>query len=125
MNLRCRSLPFVAAAVVTVTLGFGAGPASSTTASPTLDVSPTIVKRGASFTVTGSHWRREAPVRLLIGRPHSGATYVATVRTTSRGTFRRKLTPPAWVQARTGRWVLLACRRDCRIKAVKNFRIVR
>src|SRR5688500_18778045 len=125
MNLRRPALTVVAAAALTASLVLGAGPASSTTANPTVDVSPTTVKRGSSFTVTGSGWRREAPVRLLIGRPRSEATYVATVRTTSRGTFRRKLTPPAWVQARTGRWVLLACRRDCRIKAVKNFRIVR
>ena len=124
MSLQRAAFPLVAA-VLTAAFALGAGPASSTTANPTVDVTPTIVKRGAKITVTGSHWRREAPVRLLIGPPRSEATYVTTVRTTSRGTFRRRLTPPAWVQARVGRWVLLACRRDCRIKAVKSFRIVR
>lgn len=99
--------------------------ASSATAKPTVQVSPSSVKRGKAITVTGSHWARRATVDLLIGPPQSEATRVATVRTTSGGAFRRKLVPPAWVQARIGRWVLLACRRDCRVKASATFRIVR
>jgi len=99
-------------------------PVTRATAHPTVAVSPTTVPRGHAITVTGAGWRPRANVALLIGPPRSEATRVATVRTTSRGTFRRTLTPPAWVQAHRGRWVLLACRRDCRIKAVKSFRIV-
>lgn len=100
-------------------------PASSASTHPRVGVSPTTVKRGQAITVTGSYWRRSAEVQLLIGPPRSEAGLVATVRTTSRGTFRRRLTPPAFVQRRLGRWVLLACRRDCRVKAVKNFTLVR
>jgi hypothetical protein len=100
-------------------------PASSTSSHPRLSVSPTTVKRGQAITVTGSGWHRSANVQLLIGPPRSEGTLVATVRTTSRGTFRRRLTPPTFVQRRLGRWVLLACRRDCRVKAVKSFTLVR
>ena len=46
-------------------------------------------------------------------------------RSAANRTFKRKLTPPAFVQARSGRWVLLACRRECRIKAVHSFRVTR
>ena len=100
-------------------------PASSATANPTVAVSPASVRRGEAITVTGANWRRSATVQLLIGPPRSEGTLVATARTTSRGTFRRRFTPPAFVQRRLGRWVLLACRRDCRIKAVRSFRLVR
>lgn len=100
-------------------------PASSAAAAPTVAVSPKSVKRGQAITVTGSRWRRSANVQILIGPPRSEGTVVATVRTTRSGTFRRRLTPPRFVQRRLGRWVLLACRRDCRIKAVKSFHLVR
>lgn len=100
-------------------------PASSAATHPRVSVSPATVERGQAITVTGSGWRRSASVQLLIGPPRSEGTLVATVRTTSRGTFRRRLEPPAFVQRRLGRWVLLACRRDCRIKAVKSFTLVR
>lgn len=99
--------------------------ASGASVHPKVSVSPTTVQRGHAITVTGSGWRRSANVQLLIGPPRSEGTRVATVRTTTRGTFRRRLTPPAFVQRRLGRWVLLACRRDCRIKAVKSFTLVR
>jgi len=99
--------------------------ASSATAKPGVHVSPSSVKRGKAITVTGSHWPRRATVDLLIGPPRSEATRVAGVRTTSGGSFRRTLVPPAWVQARLGTWVLLACRRDCRVKATATFRLTR
>ncbi len=99
--------------------------ASSAAAKPTARVAPSIVKRGQAITVTGAHWPRNVTVQLLIGPPQSEAERVGSARTTSRGTFRRKLVPPAWVQARLGRWVLLACRRDCRVKATATFRLSR
>jgi hypothetical protein len=99
--------------------------ASSASASPSVRVSPESVQRGEAIVVTGRGWRRTADVELLIGPPRSEGKLVATVRTTSQGTFRRRLTLPAFVQRRLGRWVLLACRRGCRVKAVKSFHLVR
>jgi len=64
-------------------------------------------------------------VQLLIGPPRSEAEHVATARTTSSGTFRRTFVPPAWAQERLGRWIVLACRRDCRVKATASFRLTR
>jgi hypothetical protein len=92
---------------------------------PSATVTPTSVKRGKPITVTGSHWPRRVTVQLLIGPPQSEAEPVARVRTTRSGTFRRTFVPPAFVQARLGRWILLACRRDCRVKAMASFRLTR
>lgn len=91
-------------------------------ARPTVSVSPTTVVRGGSLLVTGRHWTPRATVQLLIGPPRSEADPVATARATATGTFRRRL--PIARGARTGRFVLLACRRSCRIKASASFRIV-
>ena len=119
------AIAVVAAVSLAGTVWPASQPKRRAAANPTVDVAPAIVKRGHAITVTGSRWRRRATVELLIGPPRSEGTHVATVRTTSTGTFKRKLTPPAFVQARTGRWVLLACRRECRIKAVHSFRVTR
>lgn len=99
--------------------------ASSTTAQPAVRVSPASVARGHAITVTGKHWPRRVTVQLLIGPPQSEAEPVATARTTSTGTFRRRFVPPPYIQARLGRWVLLACRRECRVKATATFRLTR
>jgi len=81
------------------------------------------VKRGHRIVVTGRHWPRSAIVELLIGPPNSEADRVGRARTTNAGTFRRYLRiSPATTP---GRWVLLGCRRECRVKAVNSFRVTR
>ncbi|MCU0258335.1 MAG: hypothetical protein MUF56_04845 [Solirubrobacteraceae bacterium] len=120
-----RSRPLLLFATLTFLLGppgAPADPAPAAAARPTVAVSPTTVVRGGSVLVTGRRWAPRATVQLLIGPPRSEADPVATVRTTSAGTFRRRL--PIAAGARTGRFVLLACRRSCRIKASASFRIV-
>ena len=99
--------------------------ALSASTKPTVRVAPSVVKRGQAITVTGSHWPKRVTVQLLIGPPQAGAERFGSARTTSRGTFSRKLVLPAWVQARLGRWVVLGCRRDCRVKATASFRLTR
>jgi hypothetical protein len=89
---------------------------------PSVSVSPTIVLRGDSLTVTGRHWPRRTRVELLIGPPRSEASHVAWVTTTSSGALRKRL--PIARRGATGRFVLLACRRSCRVKAQASFRIV-
>jgi hypothetical protein len=80
------------------------------------------VVRGGSILVTGRHWAPRATVQLLIGPPRSEADPVGSVRTTAAGTFRRRL--PIAAGARPGRYVLLACRRSCRVKASATLRIL-
>jgi hypothetical protein len=92
-------------------------------AAPSVRISPLVVQRGHTITVTGRNWARNAIVDLLIGPPQSEATPVGRARTTSAGTFRRHLRISRTTAP--GRWVLLGCRRDCRVKAVKSFRVTR
>ena len=92
-------------------------------AAPSVRISPLVVQRGHTITVTGRNWARNAIVDLLIGPPQSEAISVGRARTTSAGTFRRRLRISRTTVP--GRWVLLGCRRDCRVKAVKSFRVTR
>lgn len=89
---------------------------------PSVSVSPTSVVPGHSVLVTGRHWPRRVRVELLIGPPQSEASHVAWVTTTSSGTLRKRLAIAR--RAATGRFVLLACRRSCRVKVQASFRIV-
>ena len=112
-------------AIVALVAVAGAGPradhASSAAVPPTVRVTPATIERGHAITVTGRHWPRHVRVQLLIGPPRSEADPVGSVRTSSRGSFRRTLTIPA--RSRIGRRVLLACRRECRVKASAVFRV--
>lgn len=122
---RRLAIAAVAAALIGIAAGSGAAsdPAARSTAAPSVRVSPAVVQRGQRITVTGRNWPRNVIVDLLIGPPRSEADRVGRARTTSAGTFRRHLR----IASRTapGRWVLLACRRECRIKAVRSFRVTR
>lgn len=92
-------------------------------AAPTVRIAPAVVQRGERITVTGGNWARNAVVDLLIGPPRSEADLAGRARTTSAGTFRRYLRISRTTTP--GRWVLLGCRRECRVKAVKSFRVTR
>ncbi len=108
--------------VVTAALLLPVTAAPATVTAPSVAVSPKVVLRGGSLVVTGRHWPRRARVELLIGPPRSEASHVAWVTTTRSGTLHRRL--PIARDAATGRFVLLACRRSCRVKAQASFRIV-
>jgi hypothetical protein len=97
-------------------------PATANAAQPAVSVSPTAVAPGDTITVSGRNWPKRVSVQLLVGPPRSEADAVATVRTTSRGTFRRTIRIAS--TAELGRYVLLACRRSCRVKAQASLRIV-
>lgn len=97
-------------------------PGASAAAKPTLKVSPSRARPGTTITYTGRYWRARSTVTLLIGPPRSEADRFSSVRTTSSGTFRKKLRLPS--TAKPGKYVVLACRRECRIKAQANLTIV-
>lgn len=90
-------------------------------AAPSVSVSPTAVKRGGTLIVTGRHWAPRSRVELLIGPPRSEASHVAWATASTAGIVRARI--PIARHAHTGRFVLLACRRSCRIKAQASFRI--
>ncbi len=126
MRRRLGLLCVAAAAGLLAVAGGAAGtdPARSASAAPpSVRIAPLVVPRGERISVTGRNWARNAIVDLLIGPPRSEAVPVGRARTTSTGTFRRSLRIRR--TTRPGRWVLLGCRRDCRVKAVKSFRVTR
>ncbi len=116
-----RSVP-VLCCVVSGALLLPATAGAMSAVAPSVAVSPKVVLRGGSIMVTGRHWPRRTRVELLIGPPRSEAGHVAWVTTTSSGTLRKQL--PIARRAATGRFVLLACIRSCRVKAQAPFRIV-
>lgn len=113
----------VAAGHAAAKAGSAATATTSATARPTVRITPLEVRRGGRILVTGRDWARNAIVDLLIGPPRSEADPVGRARTTSGGSFRRHLRIAA--KTKPGRRVLLGCRRECRVKAVKSFRVTR
>lgn len=113
----------VAAGHAAAEAGSAATTTTSATARPTVRITPLEVRRGGRILVTGRNWARNAIVDLLIGPPRSEADPVGRARTTSGGSFRRYLRIAP--KTKPGRWVLLACRRECRVKAAKSFRVTR
>jgi hypothetical protein len=87
-----------------------------------LRVTPRVVPRGAFLTFTGSGWPARARVTLLVGPPASEADPVGAVLTDARGRFVRRIRIRP--SAMPGRYVALACRRGCRVKATATFRII-
>jgi hypothetical protein len=90
-------------------------------AAPRVSVAPSAAPAGGTVTVRGVRWTPGATVTLLIGPPRSEADPVARVRARADGTFRRRLRLAR--RLRPGPYVLLGCRRSCRIKASARFRI--
>lgn len=86
-------------------------------------VTPATVHRGGVITAIGSGWPASRGVEILIGPPYSEADHVTWARATRAGTFRVRIRARA--TSATGRWVLLACRRACRIKASASYRVIR
>ncbi len=98
---------------------FAARPAS--TARVRVSVSPRTVRAGSQLTVSGRGWPARSSVQLLVGPPQSEASPVGSVRARADGSFRKVLRVNS--RARPGRYVLLACRRSCRVKASATFTI--
>ncbi len=89
---------------------------------PRLRIQPGTVPRGGRLTLIGSNFRRNETVRLYIGPPQSEASYFGSARTGPKGGFRKDFR--VHPSATPGRYVVIACQRNCRIKASATVRIV-
>ena len=123
--MRILAVPSLVALLAAALLAEPAAPAgpSARAAVVRVHVTPHRVHAGGLITVTGSGWPRRRSVELLIGVPYSEATRIAVAHTTSRGTFSRRVR--LWRRMDPGRWVVLACRRACRIKVAANVIVTR
>jgi hypothetical protein len=88
---------------------------------PTLRLRPSTISPGGSVTFTGSGWPANRRVDLLIGPPFSEADKFTSARTGARGRFRTTFRFPAAIEP--GRYVVLACRRSCRVKVSASLRV--
>ena len=91
-------------------------------AGPSLTVTPSTVHQGGKVTFTGAGWAHGVKVTLLLGKPNTGANKFATVTTTRRGRFAYTL--PIKPTAPTGKYVILACRKNCATKVSRSMTIV-
>jgi len=107
----------------TVALGLLATAPAPGKAATTVSLSPKRVVAGKTLTVKGRGWPARKQIVLLVGPPRSEASPVATVKAGRRGRFVRKVQISAL--AEPGRYVLLACRRDCAKKRKVRFTITR
>lgn len=88
---------------------------------PTLRVRPATISPGDTVTFSGSGWPANRVVELLIGPPRSEADRFTSARTGPGGRFRTSFTFPTAIQP--GRYVVLACRRSCRVKVSAPLRV--
>ncbi len=97
-------------------------PAAAPAAARTLKASPSRATRGQLVTFTGAHWPARRTVLLLIGPANSEAQRFTSTRTTASGRIRKRFRLPA--TATPGRYVVLACRQSCRMKATTRLTIL-
>jgi hypothetical protein len=95
--------------------------AAPAVAAPGVGVSPKTISPGGTITVEGKGWKPSSRVSILIGPRNSEADKVGTLRANERGRIKGKLKFSK--SAAPGRYVLLACRKQCAVKATANFRI--
>lgn len=99
-----------------------AGLAGGTASVARLKVTPPLVIRGGTITITGTGFRPSVKVTLHIGRPNSGNTSrigSVTAKASGRFTFYKAISR----KTAAGSWVVLACQANCRTKATAVFRV--
>lgn len=118
--MRWRTVVAAVAAVVVVMSGFAvAAPAARK--APALEVRPRAAVRGGRVVFYGSGFPPLVRVSLLAGLPATEAVRIGSARTNADGSF---VAPIAIERAVTpGRYVALACRHRCRMKATAAFRV--
>lgn len=124
--MRTRMVVAGGAVIAAMAAGVGLSPAAErraqAAATPTLTVRPRAARRGGSVMLYGSGFRPLVRVTLLAGPPASEAVRIGSARTDEDGEF----VAPIAIERRVrpGRYVALACRHDCRVKASAAFRVL-
>ena len=85
-----------------------------------LRATPRTIPPGGHITLTGSGFHSSASVWIGVGPPQSEATRIGSARTDATGAFRKTFT----ISRQPGRYVAIACQRQCRVKASATFRVV-
>lgn len=88
---------------------------------PQLTADPLAVQPGATLTLQGRGFPRNAHVALMAGPPHGETTRIGGAQTGLRGRF--TATIHIRPDSSAGRFVALACHDDCRVQASARFRI--
>ena len=117
--MRAKKLVLGVLAAAVLVLG---GAVSTAATRPSLTVTPSMPHQGGNVTFTGSGWPHNVRITLLIGKPNTGANKFATPKTNGKGRFRYVL--PIKPTAPTGKYVILACRKDCKTKVTRNMTIL-
>lgn len=124
--MRTRMVVAGGVVIAAVAAGVRVSPAAERRAqaavTPTLTVRPRAARRGGSVMLYGSGFRPLVRVTLLAGPPASEAVRIGSARTDADGEF----VAPIAIERRVrpGRYVALACRHDCRVKASAAFRVL-
>lgn len=100
----------------------GAGETARSAAGPTLTVRPRAARRGGRVVFYGEGFRPLVRVVLLAGPPASEAVKIGNAKTDEDGEFVAPIAIERRVRA--GRYVALACRESCRVKASAIFRVL-
>src|SRR4051794_29511060 len=112
-----RLLRLLTAALAATALTAVAAPSAGAS---TVEVIPRVSEPGTTLAIAGAGFLPDLRVRLYIGPPHSGGAPVGSTLAGADGRFVRQ------VRTRTstepGRYFVVACQRQCRIKATFPFR---
>jgi hypothetical protein len=113
----------IAAALVAATTGLTlAGLAGGAATAAKLTVAPALVRRGGQITIVGTGLAPSLKVTLYMGRPRTDNIAAIGARYASR-TGGIRLVKPIPRSTGVGKWAILACQRNCRIKATAFFRV--
>ena len=109
----------LAAVVAATTTGVAA-----TAVRPTLTLKPKFVTRQGTIRITGTHFRPRLRVTLYLRQPpRLQKTRIATTRAGRRGGFTFRYRLPQSLTS--GRHVVVACQRSCRVKATALFTVAK
>lgn len=88
---------------------------------PSVRVAPTTVKAGAVLTISGKGWPARRGVTLYMGPARSEGDRLTTVKADGAGRFTKEIRINPRLPA--GRYGVLACRRQCRVKVSAAVRV--
>ncbi len=109
--------PLLAAAVAALAIS-----AAGASAAPRVTATPSVLTPNSPVTLDAFGMRPGTRVTFMIGPPNSEASPIAAATATSAGRARVRVgVDPS---AGTGRWIILACQRECRVKAATPLTIV-